>query len=59
MHAYAHRWDCQLVYNCRFRPGMGLSDGESNERLWSQLKGLISPTRSSGVGATNKVAADT
>jgi hypothetical protein len=49
MHSYAHRWDCQVVYNCRLQTGMGLSDGESNERLWSRLRSLIGPSRSSGV----------
>lgn len=41
MHAYAHQWACQIVYNPRMKDGMGLSDGEGTERLWSALRMLI------------------
>ena len=36
-HAYGHEWPCQLVYNPCLVPGLGLSDGEGTERLWSRL----------------------
>ncbi|OAV86334.1 hypothetical protein PTTG_29961 [Puccinia triticina 1-1 BBBD Race 1] len=36
-HAYVHEWPCQLKYNPQYQKGWGLSDGESNERLWSSL----------------------
>lgn len=49
MHAYAHQWSCQLVYNPRIRLGFGLSDGEGTERLWSRMRKLIGITRSSAV----------
>jgi len=49
MHAYGHQWSCQLEYNPRLRVGMGLTDGEGVERLWSRLWRLIGITRSSGV----------
>jgi hypothetical protein len=49
MHAYGHQWSCQLVYNPRLRKGLGLTDGEGVERLWSRLRKLIGITRSSGV----------
>jgi hypothetical protein len=49
MHAYAHQWSCQLVYNPRLRKGLGLSDGEGVERLWSKMRKLIGITRSSAV----------
>lgn len=49
MHAYAHQWSCQLVYNPRLRPGLGLTDGEGVERLWSRMRKLIGITRSSAV----------
>ena len=35
MHAYGHEWACQLVYNPRLSVGLGLSDGEGTEQLWS------------------------
>ncbi|KAF8444153.1 hypothetical protein L210DRAFT_3611346 [Boletus edulis BED1] len=47
MHAYGHEWACQLVYNPRLVEGLGLTDGEGTERLWSRLIKLISIQRSS------------
>lgn len=49
MHAYGHQWSCQLEYNPRLRKGLGLTDGEGTERLWSRLRKLIGITRQSGV----------
>jgi Kyakuja-Dileera-Zisupton transposase len=51
MHAYGHEWSCQLIYNPRLREGLGLTDGEGVERLWSRLRKLIGITRASGVSA--------
>jgi len=45
MHAFGHQWACQLIYNPRLRPGLGLTDGEGTERLWSRLRKLIPITR--------------
>ncbi|EMD34765.1 hypothetical protein CERSUDRAFT_54749 [Gelatoporia subvermispora B] len=47
MHAYGHEWVCQLVYNPRLQPGLGLRDGEGVERLWSRLCVFILVTRTS------------
>ncbi|KAF8120229.1 hypothetical protein EV363DRAFT_1191626 [Boletus edulis] len=47
MHAYGHEWACQLTYNPRMVVGLGLSDGEGTERLWSRLTKLIGLERSS------------
>ncbi|PPQ70113.1 hypothetical protein CVT26_013398 [Gymnopilus dilepis] len=41
MHAYGHQWACQLVYNPRLCRGLGLTDGEGVERVWSRLTKLI------------------
>ncbi|KAI6108658.1 hypothetical protein EV401DRAFT_1871018, partial [Pisolithus croceorrhizus] len=49
MHAYGHEWACQLVYNPRIVKGLGLSDGEGTERLWSRFIRLIGIERSSSV----------
>ncbi|KAG1789412.1 uncharacterized protein HD556DRAFT_1243917, partial [Suillus plorans] len=49
MHAYGHEWACQLVYNPRICVGLGLSDGEGTERLWSRFVHLIGIGRSSSV----------
>ncbi|KAI0716907.1 hypothetical protein C8Q76DRAFT_795144 [Earliella scabrosa] len=48
MHAYGHQWSCQLVYNPRLREGLGLSEGEGTERVWSKFRKLIGVTRTSG-----------
>ncbi|KAG6824273.1 hypothetical protein H0H92_007384 [Tricholoma furcatifolium] len=49
MHSYVHQWSCQLVYNPRMQPGLGLTDGEGVERLWSRMRKLIGITRTSHV----------
>ncbi|KAK1223731.1 hypothetical protein PQX77_013383 [Marasmius sp. AFHP31] len=41
MHAYGHQWACQLLYNPRMRVGLGITDGEGTERLWSRLRRMI------------------
>ncbi|KAL0057592.1 hypothetical protein AAF712_015755 [Marasmius tenuissimus] len=41
MHAYSHQWVCQLHYNPRMRVGLGITDGEGTERLWSRLCKMI------------------
>ncbi|KAI1790619.1 hypothetical protein LXA43DRAFT_882467 [Ganoderma leucocontextum] len=48
MHAYGHQWACQLVYNPRLREGLGLTEGEGTERIWSKMRKLIGVTRTSG-----------
>ncbi|KAJ7790856.1 hypothetical protein B0H14DRAFT_2396104 [Mycena olivaceomarginata] len=45
MHAFGHRWVCQLVYSPRCHDGAGLSDMEGVERLWSRIRKLIPLTR--------------
>ncbi|KAJ7580800.1 hypothetical protein C8J56DRAFT_794621, partial [Mycena floridula] len=47
MHAYGHGWWCQLEYNPRLHRGLGLTDGEGVERLWSRLRRLIGIERRS------------
>ncbi|KAG1836304.1 hypothetical protein F4604DRAFT_1886125 [Suillus subluteus] len=47
MHAYGHEWACQLEFNPRMCIGLGLSDGEGTERLWSRFVKLIGIQRSS------------
>ncbi|KAG1727949.1 uncharacterized protein EDB91DRAFT_1239464 [Suillus paluster] len=47
MHAYGHEWACQLVHNPQMCIGLGLSDGEGTERLWSRFVCLIGIERSS------------
>ncbi|RXW16674.1 hypothetical protein EST38_g9188 [Candolleomyces aberdarensis] len=45
MHSYVHQWSCQLHYNPRLKTGLGLTDGENVERLWSRIRGLIGANR--------------
>ena len=55
MHAYGHEWACQLVYNPRLIQGLGLSDGEGTERLWSRFIKLIGIQRASSVRQYNEI----
>jgi len=45
LHAYAHVFECQVVYHPRNKTGMGLTDGEGTERIWSRTTPLIPITR--------------
>ncbi|KAJ7593286.1 hypothetical protein C8J56DRAFT_779295 [Mycena floridula] len=47
MHAYAHQWSCQLLFNPRLRPGLGLTDGEGVEHIWAAIRALIGIARHS------------
>jgi hypothetical protein len=49
MHTYGHEWVCQLVYNQWLIEGLGLSDGEGTEKLWSCSIELIGIECSSSV----------
>jgi hypothetical protein len=49
MHAYGHQWACQVVYNPRFKDGVGLTDGEGVERFWSRMRILVGVERNSAV----------
>ncbi|KIN93744.1 hypothetical protein M404DRAFT_170331, partial [Pisolithus tinctorius Marx 270] len=49
MHAYGHEWACQLTYNPHIIDGLGLSDGEGTERLWSRFIKLIGIERALSV----------
>ncbi|ORY93787.1 hypothetical protein BCR43DRAFT_346228 [Syncephalastrum racemosum] len=44
-HAYAHSVECQVEYNPRYLHGLGLTDGEGMERLWSYLGRFVPITR--------------
>ncbi|KAK1225518.1 hypothetical protein PQX77_011537 [Marasmius sp. AFHP31] len=47
LHSYGHQWVCQIYYNSCLRPGLGLTDGEGVERLWSRLRRIIGIERRS------------
>ncbi|KAJ7818983.1 hypothetical protein B0H14DRAFT_2372889, partial [Mycena olivaceomarginata] len=49
MHAFGHRWVCQLVYNPRCHDSVGLSDMKGVERLWSWICKLIPLTQAQWV----------
>jgi len=55
MHAYGHEWVCQLVYNPRLASGLGLSDGEGTERLWSRFIKLIGIERVSSISLHHRL----
>ncbi|KAJ8077749.1 hypothetical protein PM082_002182 [Marasmius tenuissimus] len=47
LHSYGHQWVYQIFYNPRLRTGLGLTDGEGVERLWSRLRRIIGVERRS------------
>ena len=47
MHAYGHKWACQLVFNPCLSVRLGLTDGEGTEWLWSHMIKLIGIEHSS------------
>ena len=44
-HAYAHSVKCQLKYHPRIQKDIGLTDGESLERIWSYLGKFVLNTK--------------
>ncbi|KAF8416598.1 hypothetical protein EV426DRAFT_578641 [Tirmania nivea] len=46
-HVYAHELPCQMKYGPRQAKNWGLSDGEGNERDWSDKRHLVGPGRCS------------
>ena len=44
-HAYAHTSRCQQKYHSRIVESIGLTDGESLERLWSYLGKFVNTTK--------------
>ena len=44
-HAFAHTHECQIRYHPRQLNGIGLTDGESLERLWSYLGKFVAATK--------------
>lgn len=55
MHAYGHQWSCQIVYGPRLSIGLGLTDGEGVERVWSCLCALVGLERRTGVRLLFKI----
>lgn len=45
LHAYAHVQHCQVQRNPLYVKDFGLTDGEANERLWSELNKFVAMTR--------------
>ena len=44
-HSYAHTPSCQLKYHPRIQEDIGLTDGESLERIWSYLGKFVLNTK--------------
>jgi len=44
-HAYAHTPSCQKIYHPRTIESIGLTDGETLERLWSYLGRFVNTTK--------------
>ncbi|KAI7856125.1 hypothetical protein BDC45DRAFT_567627 [Circinella umbellata] len=52
-HAYAHSMQCQVRYNPRYMKGLGLTDSEGMERLWSYLSHYVTMSRQ--MSAKNRI----
>ncbi|CAK5277177.1 unnamed protein product [Mycena citricolor] len=49
-HAASHNTDCQNANSLSFKPGVGKTDGEGIERVWSTLNPTGYTTRTAGLG---------
>ncbi|KAJ6503118.1 hypothetical protein DFH09DRAFT_1252002 [Mycena vulgaris] len=49
-HAASHNEDCQNANSLSFKPGVGKSDGEGVERVWSVLNPVAFSTKDAGLG---------
>ncbi|KAJ7693956.1 hypothetical protein B0H17DRAFT_1132323 [Mycena rosella] len=49
-HAASHNEDCQNANSLSFKPGIGKSDGEGVERVWSGLNPVALSTKDAGTG---------
>ncbi|XP_066272594.1 uncharacterized protein [Branchiostoma lanceolatum] len=44
-HIYGHKTPCQILYSTRRQEGLGLTDGEGMERIWSYLRPFFRTTK--------------
>ena len=49
-HMEAHGMDCHYRYSFRYLPGVGMTDGEAQERIWSGQNGIALRTREQASG---------
>ncbi|KAF7792778.1 hypothetical protein EIP86_003876 [Pleurotus ostreatoroseus] len=49
-HMEAHGPDCRYRYSFRYLPGVGMTDGEAQERVWSGQNGIALRTREQASG---------
>ena len=54
-HAPAHTGTCRCKYSYNYLPGVGMTDGEAAERIWSILNGLAARTREMSPGHRHDV----
>ena len=57
-HLYAHKAWCQLRFAFLWLLGVGMTDGEGVERLWSNVNGAASSLKEMGPGANNDTMDD-
>lgn len=54
-HLPAHCPACQYIFSFNFLPGVGMTDGEAPERIWSSLNALGQRTREMSSGHRHDV----
>jgi hypothetical protein len=57
-HLLAHRMSCHSRYNFNYTPGVGRTDGEQVERLWSPLNKAAHSTKEMGRGSRHDALDD-
>ena len=57
-HAPAHTSSCRTAYSYNFLPGVGMTDGEALERIWSVFNALASRTKEMSSGHRHDVIND-
>ena len=57
-HAPAHTASCRTAYSYNFLPGVGMTDGEALERIWSVFNALATRTKEMSSGHRHDVIND-
>ena len=57
-HLPAHIPSCRFKFSYNFLPGVGMTDGEANERTWPAMNSLASRTKEMGPGHRHDVIND-
>lgn len=57
-HGYAHELRCRSRFSYHYMPGVGMTDGEAAERIWSTLNNLALRTKEMSSGHRHDIIND-